>query len=848
MTTLFWLFALIAGAGALTWYRTSLHTATVASAAFLVTYTLFGGSGALALFGWIVFAAVAVPLNLDPIREQYLTRPAFEAFKRVLPSMSDTEREALEAGTVFWEGELFSGAPDWGKLHGLAAPRLSDVEKKFLDGPVETLCSMLDEWEITHELADLPPDVWSYVKDNGFFAMIIPKRYGGVEFSAYAHSQVLAKIASRSATAASMIGVPNSLGPAELLLKYGTEEQKDHYLPRLARGEEVPCFALTGPTAGSDAASIPDHGVVCKGEWNGEQTVGIRLTFDKRYITLAPIATLIGLAFRLHDPDGLIEQSVGAPSMRREGLATDLGITLALIPRDTPSLEIGRRHFPLNIPFHNGPLRGRDVFVPLDYIIGGTAMVGQGWRMLMECLAVGRSITLPANATGGSKFASFATGAYARIRHQFGMPIGRFEGVEEALARIGGNTYAMDALRSFTAAAVDAGEAPAVASAIAKYHATEMGRVISNDAMDVHGGKGICLGPNNWLGRGWQSVPIAITVEGANILTRSLIIFGQGAIRCHPYVFEEMEAARDTDGERGFARFEKALLAHVGYAISNAVRSFWLAATLARLSRAPDTPTRRYYQHLNRFAASFALVADVAMLVLGGSLKKREKLSARLGDLLSHLYIASAILKKFEDEGRQHADLALVEWSLRTQVYRLQEQLHSFLRNFPNRPVAVLLRMLVFPVGRTYSSPGDTLGHEVARVLMEPGVARDRLCAGIYVPEDVSDPVGRLRAAHKAIVTAEPAMRKMRDAERDGTLTQLEADERMHAARSQGILSETEYEQLVRADELAAAVIAVDDFPFDGFARAAGQSDEPSQSSRSSKPATRRSSTGRANK
>ncbi len=765
--------------------------------------------------------------------------------------MSDTEREALEAGTVFWEGELFSGAPDWGKLRGLAAPSLSAEEKAFLDGPVEVLCAMLDEWEITHERADLSPETWKFIKEQGFFSMIIPKRYGGIEFSAYAHSQVLGKIASRSATAASMIGVPNSLGPAELLLKYGTDEQKDHYLPRLARGEEVPCFALTGPTAGSDAASLPDYGVVCKGEWEGEEVVGIKLTFNKRYITLAPIATLIGLAFRLHDPEGLIEDTVGAPPvgappMRREPSSTDLGITLALIPRDTPGLEIGRRHFPLNIPFHNGPLSGHEVFVPLDYIIGGTAMVGQGWRMLMECLAVGRSITLPANATGGAKFASFATGAYARVRHQFGMPIGRFEGVAEALARIGGNTYAMDALRSFTAAAVDAGEEPAVASAIAKYHATEMGRVVANDAMDVHGGKGICLGPNNWLARGWQSVPIAITVEGANILTRSLIIFGQGAIRCHPFVFEEMEAARDEDTERGFARFEKALLGHVGYAISNAVRSFWLALTVARFSRAPDTPTRRYYQHLNRFAASFALVSDMSMLVLGGSLKKRETISARLGDLLSHLYIASAILKKFEDEGRQHADLALVEWSLRTQVYRLQEQLHALLRNFPNRPVAVLLRMLVFPVGRTYSSPGDELGRAVATLLLEPSAARDRLCAGIYVPDDATDLAGRLRAAHKAVVAAEPAMRKLREAERDGELPQYEVAERLRAAKAQGILTDIEYEQLIRAGELTAEVIAVDDFDFDALA--AGQAPAPSQSSRSSKAATRRSSTGRANK
>ncbi len=799
METVLWLVLLFATFGALAWYRASLATSTAVAAGFVLLYTLFGDSGWLALLGWLVLAAVAIPLNVVAIRREYLSRPAFAAFRRVLPSMSDTERDALEAGTVGWEGTLFSGIPAWRDLHALAAPRLSDEERAFLDGPVETLCGMLNEWEITHERADLSPEAWDYIKSNGFFAMIIPKHYGGLEFSAYAHSQVLGKIASRSPTAASMVAVPNSLGPAELLLMYGTEAQKDHYLPRLARGEDIPCFALTGPTAGSDAASLPDTGVVCRGEWNGEDVLGMRLTFDKRYITLAPIATVIGLAFRLKDPDGLL------------GGDEDRGITLALIPRDTPGMEIGRRHFPLNIPFHNGPVRGTDVFVPLDFIVGGSAMVGEGWRMLMECLSVGRSISLPANATGGAKFACWATGAYARVRHQFGLPIGRFEGIEEALARIGGFTYAVDALRSFTAAALDAGEKPAVAGAIAKYHATEFGRSVANDAMDVHGGKGICLGPRNWLGRSWQSVPIAITVEGANILTRSLIIFGQGAIRCHPFVFEEMEAARDPDPDAGLVRFDRALVRHVGFAISNAVRSFWMALTMSRFSAAPSSPTRRYYQHLNRFAASFALAADVAMLVMGGDLKRREKLSGRLGDLLSHLYITSAILKRFEDDGRQTADLPLVEWALRTQLYRFQEQLHGFLRNFPNRPVAFVLRILSFPLGRTYSAPSDRLGHEVADQLMESTSVRARLCADIYTPDDASDPVGQLGLALQAVIKADAAYRKLRELQRTGET------EDARAARDAGLISDTEYGQLARAAELTAAVIAVDDFEFDAL-------------------------------
>lgn len=809
MATFFWFLTFIVGAGALAWYRASLMQATIAAAAFLFVYSLFGGSALLAVLGWLVFAAIAVPLNLPTIRRQYLTQPAFAAFREVLPPMSDTEREALAAGTVSWEGALFSGAPDWEEMLAFAPPRLSAEERAFLDGPVEQLCAMLDEWDITHERADLPPEVWDFIKSNGFFAMIIPKRYGGLQFSAYAHSTVLGKIASRSAMTASMVAVPNSLGPAELLLHYGTPAQNDHYLPRLARGEEIPCFALTAPTAGSDAASIPDRGVVCKGIWQGREVIGVKLTFDKRYITLAPIATVIGLAFRLYDPDHLV------------GDEEDRGITLALIPRATPGLNIGRRHFPLNIPFHNGPLSGTDVFVPLDTIIGGEAMIGQGWRMLMECLAVGRSISLPANATGGAKFASHATGAYARVRRQFGMPIGKFEGIEEALARIGGYTYTIDALRAFTAAAVDSGEKPAVASAIAKYHATELGRVIANDAMDVHGGKGICLGPRNWLARGWQVVPVAITVEGANILTRSLIIFGQGAIRCHPFVLDEMEAARDPDSEAGFRRFEKALMAHVGFAVSNAVRSCVLSLTRARFSRVPDGPTRRYYQHLTRFAASFALVADVAMLVMGGDLKRREKLSGRLGDLLSHLYIASAILKKFEDEGRQPADLPLVEWSLRTQLYRWQEQMHGFLRNFPLPVVAALLRFLVFPTGRTYSAPSDQLGHEVSRLLMESQPVRDRLCAGIYRPASADDPVGQLALALKAALASEPAYRKVRDAEREGRIDEHDPRGMLRAAKEAEVISDTEYEQLVRTADLTAKVIAVDDFPFNALGRSA---------------------------
>src|SRR6202789_3003872 len=532
---------------------------------------------------WI-FTALLWLLNLKPLRRALISGPFLASYRRMLPSMSQTEKEALDAGTVWWDGELFTGAPRWEKLLSASAPQLSTAEQAFLDGPCEELCAMLDDWDITHRRADLPPEVWSFIKSRGFFAMIILRRYGGLEVCAYAHSCVLAKIASRSTTCSSIVAVPNSLGPAELLNHYGTQEQKDYYLPRLACGDEIPCFALTGPRAGSDAASLPDTGVICRGLWQGSEILGIKLNFSKRYITLAPIATVVGLAFRLFDPEGLM------------GDRADLGITCALIPRDTPGVTIGRRHFPLNIPFQNGPIQGHDVFVPIDAIIGGFSMAGQGWRMLVEQLSVGRCISLPSNATGGAQAAVYASAAYARIRRQFNMPVGRFEGVEQVLARMAARTYIIDAARSVTAGAIDGGEKPSVPSAMLKYHATEIGRLIANDAMDVHGGKGIMLGPNNYLGRGYQIVPVAITVEGANILTRNLIIFGQGAVRCHPFVLREMNAARNPDREAGIRDFDAATVGHVGFAISNAVRSLVLGLTAARFTRGPDTgATRRYF-------------------------------------------------------------------------------------------------------------------------------------------------------------------------------------------------------------------------------------------------------------
>ncbi|MCM2313077.1 MAG: acyl-CoA dehydrogenase, partial [Steroidobacteraceae bacterium] len=766
MTTfILWLSLCIGGAMYLAYHRVSLRAATIASGLALVAYSLFGGGSLpwLVLL-WGTFLALAA-LNIGTLRRRYITKPFLMVYRRMLPTMSDTEREALEAGTVWWDGELFTGKPHWPKLLAAHAPRLTAAEQSFIDGPCEELCRMLDEWDITHRRADLPPHVWAFLKQQGFFAMIIPKRYGGLEFSAYAHSCVLVKLASRSATCSSTVAVPNSLGPAELLLHYGTDAQKDHWLPRLARGEDVPCFALTGPRAGSDAASIPDTGIVCRGLYDGREVVGVRLDFQKRYITLAPVATVIGLAFRLYDPDKLLGDE-----------RTDYGITCALIPRDTPGVTIGRRHFPLNVPFQNGPLSGKDVFVPLDAIIGGPKMAGQGWRMLVEQLSVGRCISLPSNAAGGAKAAVYASTAYARIRKQFAQPVGRFEGVEAALTRMAGAAYIIDAARSVTTGAIDGGEKPAVPAAMLKYHCTELGRKVANDAMDVHGGKGICLGPKNYLGRGYQVVPVAITVEGANILTRSLMILGQGAIRCHPYVLKEMNAARLKDKAQSLREFDAALFGHIGYTLSNAARSFVMATTLARFSAAPtEGATHRYYQHLNKFSAQFAFATDMAMLTLGGYLKQKEHLSARLGDVLSALYMASMVLKHYENQGRPEADLPLVEWSCRTLLYEAQEQLHGFLRNFPNRWVAGLMRLVIFPRGRTYFAASDRLGRRIVEPLMKPSETRERLTHGIYKTIEPGNPLGQLQEALVLSVGAEPLEKRLRvEGVKTGRITALD--------------------------------------------------------------------------
>jgi acyl-CoA dehydrogenase len=802
MIGIIWFLVFLIGALVLAYRRVSLLTATLAYGGALLLYAFTGANLASMMVLWIVLAGLVL-LNIDAFRIRFISRPFLRTYRRMLPTMSQTEKDALEAGTVWWDGELFTGGPDWDKLLSATPPRLTAEEQAFIDGPCEELCRMIDDWDITHRRADLPPHLWDYIKSKGFFAMIIPKKYGGLEFSAYAHSCVLVKLSSRSGVVASTVAVPNSLGPGELLLHYGTEEQRNHYLPRLARGDEIPCFGLTGPRAGSDAASIPDTGIVCRGMHEGREILGVRLNFSKRYITLAPVATVIGLAFKLFDPDRLLGDE-----------RTDYGITCALIPRHTPGITIGRRHFPLNAPFQNGPIQGKDVFVPLDFLIGGVKMAGQGWRMLVEQLSVGRCISLPSSATGASKAAVFATGAYARIRRQFNVPVGQFEGVAEAIARMTGTTYIMDAARSVTAGAIDGGEKPSVPSAILKYHLTEYGRMIANDAMDVHGGKGIMLGPRNYLARGYDLVPVAITVEGANMLTRSLIIFGQGAIRCHPFVLREMNAAREKDKRKALREFDTALFGHIGFTISNGVRSLVMALTLARFSQVPATgSTERFYQHINRFSASFAFATDVAMLTLGGYLKKKESLSARLGDVLSCMYLASMVLKHYENQGRREDDLPLVEWACRTLLYKAQEQLHSFLRNFPNRFLAAFMRFFIFPRGQTYHAPSDRLGLDIVEQMLHTSMPRDRLTTGVYRTIEPGNPLGQLQEALVLADAAEPLEKRVRvEGVKTGRVTALDMPGQIQQALAAGILTETEAAMLRDYDRRVMEIIHVDDF------------------------------------
>jgi len=788
--------------------RASIRTASGSIITLLAIFSMWGSISLIWLVpAWILFLFLTVLLNIPSIRKKLVSDHFYSLARKLVPSMSSTEKEALEAGSVWWDAELFSGYPDWKKLLSYPAPKISAEEQAFIDGPVEELCGMLDDWQITEELQDLPQEVWDFIKKNGFFGMIIPKKYSGLQFSAHAHSAVIMKLASRSVTAAVTVMVPNSLGPAELLLNYGSEDQKDYYLPRLASGEEVPCFALTGPEAGSDAASMPDSGVVCRGDYGDKKDVlGLRLNWDKRYITLAPLATVLGLAFKIYDPDHLVKDKKMA------------GITLALIPTNLPGITIGSRHYPLNSVFQVGPTWGKDVFIPMDHIIGGPKMAGGGWQMLMECLSVGRSVSLPALSTGSAKLAARVIGAYSRVRKQFKLPIGKFEGVEEKLARIAGNAYVIDAARTLTTTGVDLGEKPSVISAIAKYNLTERAREIINDAVDIQGGAAICMGPRNLLARIYQSLPISITVEGSNILTRNLIVFGQGAIRCHPYLVKEMGAVSDSNQERGKSDFDKALWGHMGLVISNAVRSFLMGVTGSRITTVPGSKfSKHYFRHLTRMSAAFALVADASSLLLGGALKKKERLSARLADIFSQLYLASAALKRFENQGNQQEDLPFLCWVCEDALHIMQTRFDEILRNFPDRFIARVLRFLVFPLGQTFSLPKDKLDHKMAGLILSPGPARDRLTEGIFLPKKnqkkKDEPLWKLEDALEKVINAEPIEKKIRDAERKGLLKAETSDKEIDEAVKVDVLTEKEAKLLRVASEARKEVIRVDDFP-----------------------------------
>lgn len=765
-------------------------------AVLLVTWVVRGVDSPLLLYAVLLAAAlVALVTGFRPLRRALFARPLLPVLGKVMPRLGETERIALEAGTVWWDAQIFSGAPDWNALLQFECKPLSEREQAFLDGPVTQLCAMLDDWKVQQQ-RDLPPDVWDFIKRERFFGMVLPESYGGLGMSEIGHSRVVTRIATRSVAAAVTVMVPNSLGPGELLLHYGTDEQKQHYLPRLADGREVPCFALTGPEAGSDAAATQSEGIVEWGQWQGEDVIGLRLNWNKRYITLAPVATLIGLAFRLKDPNGLL----GGP--------VDRGITCALIARDLPGVVIGAHHDPMGVPFANGPIEGHDVFVPIDAIVGGVQQVGHGWRMLMESLAAGRSISLPALAVGAAQMATRICGAYATVREQFDTPIGRFEGIEEPLARIAGLTYLMTATRTLTCGALDAGEKPAVLGSIAKAYLTDAMREVVSDAMDIRAGAAIQRGPRNALSPMWMSVPIGITVEGANILTRSMIIYGQGAIRCHPWVQKLIDAIAAKD----LTAVDACTFGYINFVFTRAVRALLLGLSGARLAKAPDSELTRYYQHLTRFASAFALISDTCMATLGGSLKRREKISGRLADALAWQYLAAATLKRYHDEAKLASHYDLARWGVALALYRTQEALRGVLDNLPAGFAAGVVRLLVFPLGARFRPPSDRLGQRAARAILEDREARIHLTEDIHVPGPQEPGLGELEAALDKAVRALPVETKLRDAIRAGQLDRAAGDELGQHALAAGIITQAEYDALSEADEARNAVVQVDAF------------------------------------
>ncbi|MCT8998027.1 acyl-CoA dehydrogenase [Chelativorans intermedius] len=742
-------------------------------------------------------------MDFRTLRRDHLTRPIFGWARGIMPPISETEREAIDAGTVWWDGALFSGNPDWEALLAMEPARLSPREQAFMDGPVRELCALVDDWTLNWRDRDLARSVWDFMRENRFFGMIIPEKYGGLGFSNTAHSEVVRTVSSASVVAGVTVMVPNSLGPGELLMHFGTDAQRDHWLPRLADGREIPCFGLTSPDAGSDAAAMRDTGVVEYGTWKGRKTLGVRLNFHKRYITLGPVATVMGLAFKMYDPENHL------------GRGEDLGITVALLPTDTPGVTHGERHIPLFTFFQNGPLYGKDVFVPLDHILGGEEQIGQGWTMLMTALAAGRSISLPSQSAASAAMSARVSGAYARVRTQFNVPIGLFEGVQEPLAEIAGNAYLIDAARRLTVAALDRGHKPSVISAIMKYHATERMRRSLIHAMDIHGGKGIIEGPRNYLAGGYRSLPIGITVEGANILTRNLMIFGQGAVRSHPFMLKELLALSDEDEKRGLDAFDRAFWAHLGHALKTAGRAFVRGWSGGLAGPAPARAAMpRHWKRLSRHAAAFALAADLALLTLGGALKRKELISARLGDILAELYLLGAVLKRFEDEGRQAEDRPIVDYLMQQGEARIATAFRGLLDNLPARWAAWLVRLVAFPFGVPHPSPSDRLVSRLADILMKPSAQRDRLTPGIYLGEGHEEhPVKDLENAFRLVTEAAPLEKRLRE-------KGVHEPDRAH---EQGLLSTGELSLLRQAREAVETVVAVDAFPMEELSPIAAQ-------------------------
>lgn len=772
--------------------------------------SIWAVAGLVTLWGihapvWLMVAYVAVCLifNIKLIRRTLVTNGIMKLLDALnfLPKISDTERTAIEAGTTWVDAELFSGKPDLKRLSQESYPDLSEKEQAFLDGPVEELCSMVNDWDVFVRKG-FTDETWDYMRKNKFFGLIIPEKYGGLEFSASAHSAIITKLASRCGPLATTVMVPNSLGPAELLMHYGTEEQKDHYLPRLATGEEMPCFGLTEPTAGSDAGSMTAEGVVFKDD-DGE--LKIRLNFTKRYITLAAISTIIGLAFKLRDPENYL------------GKGEDLGITCALIPSDTEGIVLGRRHDPLGVPFYNCPIDGNDAVISVDQIIGGSEQAGNGWRMLMESLGVGRGISLPAQSVGGSKVASRALGAYAAVRRQFGINIGKFEGIEEPMARVGGFTYLMEAARRYTCGGLDIGNKPAVVTAIAKYYFTELGRKVVNDAMDIQGGAAISRGPRNLFAHSYIATPIAITVEGANILTRTLMIFGQGAIRCHPYAYKEIEALTNKDVKA----FDNVFWKHIGHVGRNKARALLMTLTRGKIASSPVSgPAAKYYKKLAWTSASFAFMADIALGSYGGGLKIKEKISGRFADILGWMYLATATLRRFDAEGQQKEDEIFLKWSMEYAFAQIQHAFDGLYKEiqvpglswFFRGPIALWSR-----INRMGSMPSDSLGSKVAQAMQQPGGRRDRLTNGIFIPDDKEQALGRYEYALAALKEAEPVYKKLHVATKKKELPKTQPRFVINEALEKGIITKEEAETVRKAEDARVDVVQVDEFTLDEY-------------------------------